>query len=77
MNTDEITLTRIALLMKKLEEKHPETGNMLKIRMYDDFSGAFEYDVYPAAGGTYVKKLIDFYAKGQDTLQSLMKEYGV
>lgn len=38
-----ITLDRIVALIKKLEDEHPETHNMLRIQMYDDFSGRFVY----------------------------------
>jgi hypothetical protein len=77
MNTDEITLTRIANLIRKLEDEHPETHNLLRIAIYDDFSGHFEYDVLPEFGGWYVETLVSFYGEGEGTLESLMKKYGV
>ena len=71
-----ITLDHIVALIKKLEDEHPETHNMLRIQFYDDLSGNFNYDVYPVDGGHYVEELLDFYREG-NTLEDLMQKYGV
>lgn len=71
-----ITLDRIVALIKKLEDEHPETNNMLCIQFYDDESGNFNYDVYPPEGRHYAKELLNFHREG-NTLEDLMKKYGV
>ena len=70
-----ITLDRIVALIKKLEDEHPETHNMLRIEFYDDESGNFNYDVYPEEGSWYIKYLYNF--SPNQSLDDLMKKYGV
>ena len=71
-----ITLDRIVALIKKLEDEHPETNDMLRIQFYDDVSGSFNYDVYSVDSGRCVEELLSFHQEGV-TLEDLMKEYGV
>lgn len=67
-----ITLDRIIALIKRLEDEHPETNNMLRIQFYDDFSGRFVY--FDFDDGTEIP-LVMF---GVDNpFEDLMKKYGV
>ncbi len=75
---EEITLSRIVALIKKLEEEeHPEANNMLRITFYDDVSGSFNYDGYPDAEEHYSKDLVAFFPDSDCTLVDLLKKYGV